>query len=156
MNTRLELAYCEIGTLLVGYSFSHTKTNLKRINAAFWALFFWLKHFAVQKAAQHIKSWTHRANKLKAAQLAHLQGLDLVFGSWINMFVYEPAAEEHEGSMVSAPLKVTEGGVFVLMCCLVFTPDFGLTLITLCEFWRGAEQAGQFPHIVPFPLRYCI
>lgn len=145
MNTRLELACWEIGTLLVGYSFSHTKTNLKRINAGFWALFFWLKWFAVQKAAQHIKSWTHRDNKLQLAQLARLQGLYLVFGPWINMFVYEPAAEEHEGSMVSAPLKVTDLGVFVVMCCLVFTPDFGLILITLCEFWRGADQAGQFP-----------
>lgn len=81
-------------------------------------------------AAQHIKSWTHPANKLQVAQLAHLQGPDPVFGSWINVFVYEPAAEEHEGSMVSAPLKVTD-----------FTPDFGLILITLCEFWRGADQA---------------
>lgn len=147
MNTRLELAYCEIGTLLVGYSFSHTKTNLKRINAGFWALFLWLKDFDVQKAAQHIKSWTHRANKL---QVANLQGLDPVFGSRINMlFTSLPGltAEEHEGSMVSAPLKVTEVGAFVLMCCLVFTPDFGLILITLCEFWRGADQ-GQF-------LPYC-
>lgn len=109
MNTRLELAYCEIGTLLVGYSFSHTKTNLKRINAGFWALFLWLKHFAVQKAAQRIKSWTHRANKLQVAQLAHLQGLDPVFGSRINMFVYEPSGAYCRGAWRQHGVSTLEG-----------------------------------------------